>query len=110
MLSSFLIGYIQMQLGGVLLCSRYGGKFGAAVERVNSGDDVRGGRRDPHAAGVPRVNGAGRGRGVSQRVTLPLALDLALRGRSIELFLTGDHVGTRAALIVSPLIMRTISL
>lgn len=113
-MSSFFIGYIPMQLGGALLCRRLGGKTvlaqGALLWSV-------------FTIATPFTADLGMTPLLCCRVLMGLAEGVAFpgvfhflsswippceRGRSIALFLTGAHVGTMLALIVSPAIIRTI--
>lgn len=59
-----------------------------AVERADGADAVPGELPAPQAAAVPHVRGAGGGSGVSQRVTLPIALDPAARAQPLHCALT----------------------
>lgn len=114
-LSSFFLGYIPMQLGGAILCRRLGGKTvltcGAflwslfTLATPASGD----------YGGMMLLVGCRVLMGLAEGVAFPSVFHFLSswipsheRGRAVALFLTGAHVGTMAALIVSPVIIRTL--
>lgn len=111
-LSSFFLGYIPMQIGGAVLCRRFGAKTvlaqGAFLWSVFT-------ILTPFAADISlhcllfcRVL-----MGLAEGIAFPSIYHFLSewipsheRGRAIALFLTGAHVGTVVALIVSPYIIR----
>lgn len=111
-LSSFFLGYIPMQLAGALLCRRMGAKvvlaYGAFLWSV-------------FTFLTPLAGDAGLVVLLTCRILMGLAEGVAFpsvyhflsswipsheRGRAVALFLTGAHVGTVLALVVSPYIIR----
>lgn len=113
-LSSFFLGYIPMQIGGAVLCRRFGAKVvlstGAFMWSIFT-------ILTPFAADfslslllVCRVF-----MGLAEGVAFPSVYHFLSawipsheRGRAVALFLTGAHVGTVAALIISPYIIRVL--
>lgn len=111
-MSYFFLGYLPMQLGGAVLCRRFGGKrvlsYGAFLWSMFT-------FLTPIACAVGyyplllcRVL-----MGLSEGVAFPSVYHFLSswvpaneRGRSISLFLTGVHAGTTFALVVSPIIIR----
>jgi MFS family permease len=110
-MSAFFCGYLPMQIGGALLCRRYGGKavltYGAVLWSAFTA-------LTPLAAGLGfwvliacRV-----AMGLSEGVAFPSMFHYlaswvpeAERGRSVSTFLIGVYLGTTIALVVSPKII-----
>lgn len=114
-LSSFFLGYIPMQLGGAVLCRRYGGKkvlmYGAFFWSL-------------FTILTPVACWLGLGpllicrifMGLSEGVAFPSVFHFlsfwvpaSERGFSTSVFLTGAHIGTTVALVISPVIIRVSS-
>eukprot|EP00177_Eucheuma_denticulatum_P006230 GFKZ01011362.1.p1 GENE.GFKZ01011362.1~~GFKZ01011362.1.p1 ORF type:complete len:531 (+),score=45.00 GFKZ01011362.1:163-1755(+) len=111
-LSAFFLGYIPMQIGGAILCRRYGGKkvlmYGAFFWSL-------------FTILTPFSCWLGLGPLLVCRIFMGLAEGVAFpsvfhflsfwvpaseRGFSTSVFLTGAHIGTTVALVVSPVIIR----
>lgn len=111
-MSFFFLGYLPMQIGGAVLCRRFGGKkvlsYGAFLWSL-------------FTVLTPIASAAGYYpllycrvfMGLSEGVAFPSVYHFLSswvpaneRGRSISTFLTGVHAGTTFALVVSPIIIR----
>lgn len=111
-MSYFFLGYLPMQVGGAVLCRRFGGKkvlsYGAFLWSL-------------FTVLTPITCAVGYYPLLVCRVFMGLAEGVAFpsvyhflsswvpaneRGRSISIFLTGVHAGTTFALVVSPIIIR----
>lgn len=114
-LSFFFLGYLPMQMGGAMLCRRFGAKLvltiGAALWSLFT-------LLTPAAcnAGYFPLLACRVLMGVSEGVAYPSVYHFlstwippAERSRSIAFTLTGTHVGTTLALITSPIIIRYLS-
>ena len=110
-LSVFYVGYLPMQLGGAILCRRYGGKsvlsIGAFLWSLFTILTPLAASYGYYTLLIVRVF-----MGLSEGVAFPSVFHIlaswipaAERARSIALFLTGAHVGTTIALVLSPLII-----
>jgi MFS family permease len=110
-MSAFFCGYLPMQIGGALLCRRYGGKavltYGALLW---SGFTAL----TPYAAslGFWVLIACRVAMGLSEGVAFPAMFHYlaswvpeAERGRSVSTFLVGVYLGTTVALVVSPKII-----
>lgn len=111
-LSSFFLGYIPMQIGGAVLCRRLGAKavlaYGAFLWSIFT-------FLTPFAGdgGLTILLACRVFMGLAEGVAFPSVYHFLSswipsheRGRAVALFLTGAHVGTVLALIVSPYIIR----
>lgn len=111
-MSSFFLGYLPMQLGAAMFCRRYGGKKvlsrGAFLWSLFT-------ILTPGAswAGLAPLLACRVCMGLSEAVAFPsvfhfLAFWVPARERALStaVFLTGAHVGTTVALVVSPMIIK----
>lgn len=114
-MSSFFLGYLPMQLGGAILCRRFGGKrvlsWGAFLWSMFTFLTPLASATGYYPLLLCRVL-----MGLSEGVAFPSIFHFLSawvpaneRSRSISCFLTGVHVGTTFALIVSPIIIRVSS-
>jgi len=114
-MSSFFVGYIPMQIGGAILCRRFGAKAVLAYAAF---------LWSMFTVLTPFACKAGFYVLLLCRVAMGLAEGVAFpgvyhflstwvpsneRSRSISLLMTGVHVGTTVALVVSPIIIREYS-
>lgn len=110
-MSAFFLGYIPMQFGGAILCRRMGGKlvlcYGALLWSIFTLLTPLSAEMGLWMLLLCRVL-----MGLSEGVAFPGVFHFLStwipsdeRGRAIAFFLTGAHVGTTLALILSPLII-----
>lgn len=111
-MSSFYLGYLPMQLGAAMLCRRYGGKkvlsCGAFLWSLFT-------ILTPGASwmGLAPLLICRVCMGLSEAVAFPSVFHFLAfwvpaheRALSTAVFLTGAHIGTTVALVISPLIIR----
>lgn len=111
-MSAFFLGYLPMQLGGAILCRRYGGKrvlsLGAFLWSLFTILTPLASELGFAMLLVCRVC-----MGLCEAVAFPSVyhflsfwVPASERGLSTSVFLTGAHVGTTVALVLSPIIIR----
>lgn len=111
-MSSFFLGYLPMQVGGAVLCRRFGGKkvlsYGAFLWSMFTFCTPFACAMGYYPLLVCRVL-----MGLSEGVAFPSVyhflsawVPVNERGRSVSIFLTGVHAGTTCALVLSPIIIR----
>lgn len=113
-MSSFFAGYLMMQLGGAVLARRFGAKivlaYGATIWSLLTALTPVFAKLGFFPLLLCRF-----GMGLSEGVAFPSIYHFLAgwvppceRGRAISLFLTGVHVGTTVALILSPHIIHAL--
>lgn len=111
-MSTFFLGYLPMQIGGAVLCRRFGGKavlsYGAFLWSTFTILTPFAARAGYHVLLLCRVL-----MGLSEGVAFPSVfhflsswIPASERSRAIAVFLSGVHIGTTVALLLSPMIIR----
>lgn len=111
-MSSFFMGYLPMQIGGAVLCRRFGGKnvlaYGAFFWSMFTILTPVASHLGYYPLVLCRIL-----MGFSEGVAFPAVFHFLSnwipaneRARAIAIFLSGVHVGTTTALILSPMIIK----